>query len=176
MKVFQCFAVLFGVSRVVGVALLINQAPEIAQDLPAGMRGLLYESFPAETLGWGSAAGLKWIFVFFPICCCSAINLDVVEISSHMFMTSRCYSWILFWTIWTFMGVSSKSIGGISNYVRLKGVNVISVSRSPLEQKCHWRKENYSLRYLLYESCYFPKQMRSSSWGAIRVSEANFWF
>ena len=58
-------------------------------------------------------------------------------------------------------GFITKSIRWIASYARLKGVNVTSVSRSTLVQKCHWRKENYSLKYLLYESCYSPKSIRS---------------
>ena len=38
------------------------------------------------------------------------------------------------------------------NFLHLKGALAISVSGPSLVQNHHWRKENYSSRYLLYES------------------------
>ena len=89
--------------------------------------------------------------------------------STIVFMTSRCYGWLRLWKSCKTMGVSSKTINKHSSYARLKGVNVISVSRSTLEQKCHWRKDNYSLRYLLYESLIENKfRVTSRRYGWVR--------
>ena len=66
--------------------------------------------------------------------------------------TSRVDSRIRHQKCFKVMGVSSKSIRLIASYAQLCGAFAITVFNLPLIWICHWHQQNYSTRYLLYES------------------------
>ena len=89
---------------------------------------------------------------------CTIIETLVSEIliENKFSGTSRVDSRIRHQKCFKIMGVSSNSIRLIASYAQLcGGAFTTTVSNLPLIWICHWHQQNYSTRYLLYESLWY---------------------